>query len=426
MGPIQTLEELRGMLRRRGWVIALVATVGMVLSGYVALQLPRVYESSAVIQVEQAAVSEQAAPDGDSAARRLQLIEQQLMVRDNLLAMIDEYGLFAGASTLTPTQKVAKLREATRIESIAAPGTNGVSVLLVTVGLDTPELAAAVANDLAAGVTELGARGQGERTEATLAFFIAEEQRLLDEIEALESEIAAFKTENQALLPDSLAFRRNELTQLEDAALELERELAALERERAALDPLRAVEQRAQAQLDDEISEVAAQHELLAGRIAVLEASVRQTPEAERALNSYERRLQQLRDQSSVITQRRAEAEIQQRLVLEQQGEAFQILEHAVPADLPEGASRRKLAMAGVLASAGAGVFLAFMLEVMKPVIRSAGQMQRQLELRPVVTIPYVMTPSERRQQTLMRILGLVVVALALLIMVGLALVRGA
>lgn len=431
MGPIQTLEELFGMLRRRGWVIALVSVIGMALSLFFALQQPRVYESIAVIQIEQSAVSDSGGSLEQTAARRLQLIEQRLMVRDNLLEMIDEYGLFADAPGLTATQKVGMLRAATSIESIAAPGATGgasVSALRISVRMGTPELAAALANDLATSVTELGARGQGERIEATLQFFTAEERRLTAEIEALESEIADFKVANQALLPESLIVRRNELGRLEESALALERELVALERESAELgeNPARALEQRRLSQVEAEAAELRTQRDILAGRIAVLDASIQQTPEAERALNTYERRLQQLQDQASVITQRRAEAEISQHLVADQLGERFTILERAVPADFAEGTSRRKFAMAGVVGSVAAGLFLALLLETLKPVIRSAGQMQRQLDLRPVVTIPYVMTPGERRRQMIMRALGLLIVLLAVLLMLVMSLAQSA
>ncbi|MFD1807706.1 hypothetical protein ACFSHQ_04635 [Gemmobacter lanyuensis] len=44
--------------------------------------------------------------------------------------------------------------------------------------------------------------------------------------------------------------------------------------------------------------------------------------------------------------------------------------------------------MAGALASLIAGLGLAFALDLMHPVLRSAAQMQRELDIRPVISIP--------------------------------------
>lgn len=60
MGPIQTLEDLLGLLRRRLWLIALVTLTGMLLAALYAKSRPDLYESAAVIQVRQAEVSNRA------------------------------------------------------------------------------------------------------------------------------------------------------------------------------------------------------------------------------------------------------------------------------------------------------------------------------------------------------------------------------
>jgi tyrosine-protein kinase Etk/Wzc len=430
MGPIQTWDEFIDLLRRRAAVIVLVAVAGVLASVYYAVQHPHVYQATAVIQIESPTVVEGAstAAATESAARRLQLIEQRLMVRDNLLGVIAEYGLYADLG-LSDSEKVALLRESTTIESIAAvsqgfvsDGT--VSALIITARLGTPEQAAMVANDFAANVMEQGARVRGERTEATLAFFAAEEQRLGVEIEALEAEISAYKRENAALLPDSLMVRRGELNRLQGDAQQIDVEIAALERERAALgeNPSGVLAQRQSRQLNERIVELAEERAVLTERIAAIEATIRRMPEVERTLSAFERRMEQLQEQFRLTTQRRADAEIGQRLETDQQAERFEILERAIPPEHPEGPSRRKIAAAGAGASVLAAVGVAFLLDLLNPVIRSAAQMQRQLDLRPVVSIPYVRTPWERRRQNLLRLVGLVIAVLALLLAAGLSL----
>jgi hypothetical protein len=56
--------------------------------------------------------------------------------------------------------------------------------------------------------------------------------------------------------------------------------------------------------------------------------------------------------------------------------------------------------MAGVAAAFCAGLGLAFILDLAKPVVRTSAQMQRQLGIRPVVTIPSL---APRQRASLLR-----------------------
>jgi hypothetical protein len=58
------------------------------------------------------------------------------------------------------------------------------------------------------------------------------------------------------------------------------------------------------------------------------------------------------------------------------------------------GGGNKKLAIAGALASLIAGLAIAFTLDLVRPVVRTAAQMERELDLRPVVVIPEVTPPK--------------------------------
>jgi len=66
-------------------------------------------------------------------------------------------------------------------------------------------------------------------------------------------------------------------------------------------------------------------------------------------------------------------------------------------------------AVASVIAALGAAVLL----EVLNPAIRSAAQLERQLDLRAVVTIPKVKTRRERRKIHVAWFAGLITLILA-------------
>ena len=112
MGPIQSLDDFIDMTRRRMWIISFVAFIGCIVSLWFALKMQHIYSSSEVIQIEQPKIEDDLARstvDGSS-ARRQQLIQQQLMARDNLQRVIDKYGLFADLPALKPSDKIFLMR----------------------------------------------------------------------------------------------------------------------------------------------------------------------------------------------------------------------------------------------------------------------------------------------------------------------------
>ena len=105
----------------------------------------------------------------------------------------------------------------------------------------------------------------------------------------------------------------------------------------------------------------------------------------------------QLQNQLEVITARRNEAEVGFSLETDQRGEKLITLEQAELPEYPVSASRKKLAIIGGLASIMLSLFVAFLLELRRPVIRSARQMTRETGLIPVVSIPDL-SPHEKRR----------------------------
>ena len=149
--------------------------------------------------------------------------------------------------------------------------------------------------------------------------------------------------------------------------------------------------------INDQIEILRAQKVEIAARRVEVEAAIQRTPEVDVTLNAYERRLIDLQDQLSAIVRKRAEAETGEKLEVNQQAERFEVVENALVPEYPISPNRKKIVVMGTAASLGMALGFAFLLEMLFPAIRSAAQMQRQLDLRPVVAIPYIRTRSERR-----------------------------
>lgn len=490
MEQAQLIGDLWRMFLRRLPILVGVGLIGILASGFFAYILPPVFQSEAKILVESQQIPDDLARSTvtASASERLQIIQQRLMTRDNLIRLIDEHDLYADRADMTITQKVNLLRQATIIQPIALSGQRGrngsLSAFTIRVIFNDPLNAARIANEFVTTVLEQNLRTRAERATETLEFFDKEEQRLASELVALEAQIQEFKRDNDKSLPESLDFRREELSRLNQSEFELDQRMLELAERRTALgsaleqavvvqvqaparsqeelrlrqlqaelaqkravyaeshreiraiqtqisalqsvmpvsasstaddgeSPLQSAQQsglRAQiAEVDKQIALLRDRKESLDVERVAIQETIAKTPGVEINLNAFYRRHAELQDRYGVIARKRTEAETGEKLEVNQQAERFEVIENAIPSDRPISPNRKKIVIMGSAASLALAGALAFLLELMRPALRTAGQMQRQLDLRPVISIPYIRTRRERRRR-LAWILGFLIV----------------
>lgn len=395
MGQIQSIEDLLNFLWRRRFTIFAVAVLGCVIAAIYAKTRPDSFESTAAIQVQGAQVGSDGAATGS--AQVLQSIEQRLTTRDALLEMIARHGLYADLAALSDEEKVALLRGSVAFQAIesAAPASFGqpaqISAILITARYGTAEGAARIANDFAQGVLDMSASGQLDRARETYAFYLEEQARLSGQIAALESQIADYKNSNADALPTQAEIRREELVSVQNDLRALDQQMVALQEEQrqlAARGDLRATERRRLDELNSQIAVLTEQIAALHDRRDAAQAAIGRLPEVERGLSGMERELALQQAALTAATTRLAEAETAQRLAERQQGERFALLDRAVTPEYPLNSNGKKLFAAGALASVIMGIGIGFVLDLMRPVVRTSAQMERQLGLRPVIAIP--------------------------------------
>ncbi|KIN64475.1 Lipopolysaccharide biosynthesis [Sulfitobacter noctilucicola] len=408
MGPIYTLADFLDMVRRRVGIISAAIIMGCFVSVYWALSVPHEYQATEVIQVEQPTISDELARSTveGSAARRLQLIQQQVMARSNLERLIEELDLYSNLPALRPYEKVDLLRRSVSITGLAAvregfADDGAISVLTITATTYDAYKAQALAHAIADETRKLAADQRRAQTRETLDFFQEKEDALLAEIAQQEADLAAFRSQNDISIDGGLEFRRSELSSLNDAMLELDREIITAQLAIQNIDrsggTRAATVKREEEELTRLMDGLTTQRQLLQDRRAALSASIETRPEVERTLAEFERRMTQLRGQLDVVSTRRNEAEVGYTLEDASRGERFITLEEARVPEYATSMSRKKRVIMGVFASGVIGLALAFLLELRRPVIRTARQMQRETGLLPVVSIPETRPPRKRK-----------------------------
>lgn len=397
MGPIYTWQDFLDMTRRRIGVILFIIIAGCFASLYWAMSHVHLYTSSEVIQVEQPTINDELARSTveGSSARRLQLIQQQLMARGSLQEIIEKYDLYSNLTALKPSEKVQLLRQSVTINGVAAAregfaddGT--ISVLTIAAQMEQAELARDVAHEFAERTRSLMTAQRREQTAQTLAFFQSQEEVVLDNISALEAELETYRRENDLSVEGGVEFRLSEVAQLNEAILDLEREIISTQLARTQIDrsARASTVERQERELDIQLQTLTEQRTLLDQRRISLRETIQGSPEVQRALADFDRRMEQLRNQLEAIATRRNDAQVGFNLEAGAQGERLTTIEEAQVPDYPITMSKKKRAVMGAAAATVLAFIIAWLLELRRPVIRSARQMQRETGVLPVVSIP--------------------------------------
>ncbi|MGY6548150.1 MAG: hypothetical protein ACXIU7_03975 [Roseinatronobacter sp.] len=421
MGPIQSFAELRDFLRRRISFILLGLGLGTLLGVYMALVSSPVYQSIAILSTRVDAVAEDAlrGPTTGNAARLMQLIEQRLTSREAMLRLADRYELFVERPA---HERVELMRESITLISQAAVtvgfGSDGsLASMIIMARADTAQRAADMANELADMVLIESGAGRLARAQQTLEFLEAEQERIVEELRAVQAEARVLSIENSAYLSFNAEVRVTQLGQLVADIQDARREIVTLETELESLTRQNML-QRRQASLTDQIAARKSELARMEAQQEDFAPFFQRVAEVERELAILAERETRLQDRVGEMSRQVAAAEAALRLEAGERTAAFEVMERAEASQYPVSRARRTTAMMGVVAGLMLGAIVAFAYELMRPALRSIGQIERELGMRPVLVLPALVSPSERRRNWVGWFAGLILLGLSLAAMV--------
>ena len=183
-----------------------------------------------------------------------------------------------------------------------------------------------------------------------------------------------------------------------------------------------AAERRVTRQLElvqNQLALLTRQDEADAAREVALRESIDASPAVGLALSGLSRRYDDLIFRRNEAVRKQAEAEIGERLEVNQQAERFEVIEQAQRPSAPDKPDRKIIAAAGIAGSLGAGMGLALLLELLSKAIRNPAQLERQTGLRPFVTVPWIPTAADRRRRRRRFAVGAASVAIGVPLILG-------
>jgi len=211
---------------------ALFTSIGVSL----AVVLPSQYRATATLLMEGAQIPERLASSTveTNSREQLQIIQQRLLTRDNLLDIADRLNVYGEAENrMNASEIVQNMRSRTELRSDA--GRNSATLMRISFRAENPNLSASVANEFVTLVLQENVQMRTNRAGETLEFFEQDVDRLGVELDTQSTRILQFQNENADSLPGSENFLRDERSQASDRLASIEREESLLRDQRVRL-----------------------------------------------------------------------------------------------------------------------------------------------------------------------------------------------
>ena len=228
-----SLADRLAAVKRCATLLISVAASIFIVSVIAAFAWPATYTSTGTILIEQQEVPMELVRSTISsyADQRIQVITQRVMTTENLLKIIQRYGLYEKLlKSKTREEVLARMRKDIGFQMISADvvdprqgrPTKATIAFSVSYSNHSPEIAARVANELVSLYMQENIDNRKQRTAETTTFLAEEGERLNKHIEELDAKLAKFKERHADELPELSQMNQQQVTRTEDELLELD------------------------------------------------------------------------------------------------------------------------------------------------------------------------------------------------------------
>ena len=414
VGQTLTPWYLYEILKRRAFYFAIPFILILATGSLIALTWPAKYLSQGTILVS----SQQIPTDlvrptvATLANERIQVIEQRIMTRDNLLAIAKKYNLTAGLQErLSGTEMVDFIKGRFQLkpveQKLQAQRNNAISF---TVGFEyeQPQIAMKVANEFVTMILGADAKSRTEFASETTRFLAEDAKKLEAQLTAIDAKITEIKRHRLEAVADGgvlddgkdLAMLKAQLLLKSAIYSDTHPEIRALKRKIAALEK--------------------------ASATTIQNADASQNPNDSANPNTpgLDTLLTQelgLKAQLTDATDKLARARLGESLERGQISERLEVIDQPTLPGKPLSPNRSKIFISALIFAFMAGGGLVFGAESLNPAIRRSSDLYSIIDSQLIVTIPYIATHREleRRKKIKILALGLLVVT----ILVGLIII---
>jgi protein tyrosine kinase modulator len=359
------------ILRRRVLWFAIPFVLVLGAGFAVVMMLPAVYVAEGKLLVESQQIpTELVRPTITATAKeRIQVIEQRVMTRENLLAIADKFQMLgARREAMSGTQVIDLMRLRTRMtpfELDQPRRRNDTIALKIGFEHEHADIAMKVANELLTLILDEDARNRTRRAQETTNFLAREVKKLEGELGAIDAQMAEFKQ------------RFHGIAAAEKATLQL----AVLKAE---------LQEKATLYTDAHPEMIRIKRQ-----IAALEKMAGQTAQYETGLEALQNQRAAVQKNLDAAAQKAQAARLGESLERAQFSERLEVLEQAIMPQRPSRPNRPKLLGLALALALGAGVATVVAVETLTSGIRGPRDLHRVADAYLLVSIPYIATKKE-------------------------------
>jgi polysaccharide biosynthesis transport protein len=240
-----SLTDYWAVVRRRFWWVTIPLFVCWVLVWGLSWRLPPLYQSEALILVEQQKVPENyvVANVTVSLQDRLQSMTQQILSRTRLQTTIDRFHLYSKPTGFFRFSKwqdpIEEMRKDIKIDLVASPGHQGeLTAFKIQYSAASPEIAQQVNSELTSLFIDENLKAQQQLSESTTAFLDSQLADARGKLEEQEAKVRAFKATHFGNLPSQMQSNVQILTGLQTQLDATQRDLDGARQQRLYLDSL--------------------------------------------------------------------------------------------------------------------------------------------------------------------------------------------
>jgi uncharacterized protein involved in exopolysaccharide biosynthesis len=385
------------VLKRRVLYFAVPFLLILGIGSAITVLLPAQYFSSGTILVEaQEIPTDLVRPTVAALANdRIQVIQQRIMTRDNLLALAKKFHLSPGwREKLSGTEIVDFIRNRTAIEPAddLKLQNKKKNAIAYTVGFqyEQPDTAAKVANELVTMILKEDVRSRTDFASETTRFIATEVKRLEGQLRANDEKISAFNQARINSLTDSNQLdSAKELTTLRAQLLLLSATYSSAHPDIVALKKKIKALEKAGVKPDIQTSQTNADGSTVTQPLG-LDALLAQRETLKEELNRASQKL--------------SAAHLGENLERGQHSERLEVIEQPTLPTKPVSPNRPKIFAVVIALAVMAGAGLALGTEKLDQSIYCRADLGSLVESQLIVSIPYISTIAEKRRNKIRKI----------------------
>jgi uncharacterized protein involved in exopolysaccharide biosynthesis len=240
MEDIKGLGDYLSILMRRKKQFIIPAVLIFIISVFLALGLPAVYQSKATILIEQQEIPADLVRSTVTsyAGERIHVISQKVMTTENLSKVINQYDLYKDKrKTTSMSVLVDAMREGINLDMISADvidprsGKAKTATIAFTLSFDSssPRKSQQVTSELVSLFLNANLERRAKSAIETSGFLAAESRKLEGTVSKLEANLAKFKEKNMGNLPELQQLNLQLMNRAESEVKVLDQQIRSLE-----------------------------------------------------------------------------------------------------------------------------------------------------------------------------------------------------